>query len=201
MTKIILWRHGQTAYNLEKRFQGQTDIPLNETGIKQAENAAIFLNKYKPTHIITSDLGRAKQTGEKLAELSGIKIVTDARLRESGFGVWEGLTRDEIVSKWPKEFENWQQGIRPENLNIEPVDSIGARFSQSVNEHVSNLNDDSVIVFVSHGGAILKGVSVLLGLSAGFRGIRLLNNCSWCVLEKAASGDWVLSEYNPINIA
>lgn len=196
MTRIILWRHGQTTYNAQKRVQGQVDVPLNETGITQAQNAAQLIVKYNPTHIITSDLSRAKETGRTLAKLTDLEIITDERLRERNFGLWEGLTREEITAKWPGEYEKWSTGQQPENVEVEPIDKVGQRFGTCVNEHVDNYHPDSVIVFASHGGAIAKGLVSLLGLNSEFRGIKLLDNCAWAVLDKAPSGDWILSAYN-----
>ena len=70
--RIVLWRHGQTHWNIENRFQGHSDIPLNETGIKQAERAALLLMNLKPSKIVSSDLIRAQQTAGALSQLSQI---------------------------------------------------------------------------------------------------------------------------------
>ncbi|NED79167.1 histidine phosphatase family protein, partial [Streptomyces sp. SID11233] len=81
--RIILWRHGQTAWNLERRFQGDTDVPLTETGRAQAKRAARLLASLQPDALIASDLGRAADTAGELAALTGLEITFDRGLRET----------------------------------------------------------------------------------------------------------------------
>ena len=90
--RIILWRHGQTDWNLANRFQGHSDIPLNDEGISQARRAAPLLKNLKPNKIISSDLIRAQQTAQALSDITGISIVLDRGLRETHGGKWEGKT-------------------------------------------------------------------------------------------------------------
>ncbi len=77
----MLWRHGQTTWNVEHRFQGQTDIPLDETGEAQAEYTARRLATLRPDVIVASDLARAQQTAAPLGRLTGLKVVPDKDLR------------------------------------------------------------------------------------------------------------------------
>ncbi len=102
----MLWRHGQTVWNFEDRFQGQTDIPLNETGVSQAERAARLLAALQPDAIFCSDLGRAAATAAPLARITGLPVTVDKDLRERHGGVWEGLTGPEIRARYPAEFQN-----------------------------------------------------------------------------------------------
>ena len=197
MTRVILWRHGQTDFNVEKRVQGHVDIPLNSVGVAQAEGAARVLASYSPTHIVASDLDRAVATGSALAGLVELEVSCDQRLRERCFGLWEGKTQFEIQQSWPVEYERWVGGIQPEGVGIEPANEVGVRFACAVNDFVDNYcGDDCVVVVVSHGGAIAKGLVHLLGLPDSFRGLKLLDNCAWAILDKAKSGDWVLAGYN-----
>ena len=108
MAKLVVWRHGQTDYNLQGRVQGVTDISLNAAGLAQAEAAAPIIAAYKPVKIIASPLERAQQTAQALAKLSGGKVASDERLIERSFGIWEGLTGKEIKADWPQEFKQWQ---------------------------------------------------------------------------------------------
>ena len=90
--RIILWRHGQTDWNLQNRFQGHSDIPLNEEGLAQARRAAPLLRNLQPNRILSSDLTRAVQTAQTLADLIELDISIDSRLRETNGGKWEGRT-------------------------------------------------------------------------------------------------------------
>ena len=80
MTDLILWRHGQTDYNLQGRIQGRVDIPLNGTGREQARRAADIIAVLKPTRIVSSPLVRARATAETLASLIGQSVEVDSAL-------------------------------------------------------------------------------------------------------------------------
>lgn len=196
VSRIILWRHGQTPFNAQKRLQGQIDVPLSDLGREQAEMASRVLAKYGVTHIVSSDLSRAKSTGNALAEKIGLTVEQDSRFRERSFGLWEGLNADEIKSKWSGEYEKWLLGEVADGVQIEPIAQVGSRFADGVNYYAEKYGEDSVIVIASHGSAISKALLALLGLSFDFRGFKIMNNCAWAVLDKAYSGDWVLSGYN-----
>ena len=101
MTRLIVWRHGNTDWNAGNRVQGQTDIPLNELGREQAAAAAAMLAALKPDAIVASDLQRAARTAAALAALTGLPVRTDARLRERYFGQWQGLTMTEVADPVP----------------------------------------------------------------------------------------------------
>ena len=106
-TRLVLWRHGQTVWNFEDRFQGQTDIPLNETGLAQAERAARLLAGLQPDAIFSSDLSRAAATAAQLARITGLPVSHEKDLRERHGGVWEGLSGPEIRARYPAEFLTW----------------------------------------------------------------------------------------------
>ena len=103
----MLWRHGQTVWNAERRFQGQSDIPLDEVGQAQAERAARLLAALRPDLIVSSDLSRAAQTAAPLGRLTGLEVTVDKDLRERSGGCWEGLTDTEIRTRYPVEHANW----------------------------------------------------------------------------------------------
>lgn len=206
MTKVIFWRHGQTDYNLQGRIQGSHDIQLNETGVAQARLAAEQIAKYEPARIYSSTLCRAEQTAKPLQELlsvatsagdTPVAIHTDLRLAERKFGLWEGLTADEICKKWQAEYQRWRSGKQPEGVGVEPLQEVGQRFAQCVQEVVSGTDDDC-IVFVSHGSVIMSGIITMLGFDPqNQRFISVMDNCNWAVLDlRTKSNTWVLSGYN-----
>lgn len=195
---VILWRHGQTDYNAAGKLQGQVDIPLNQTGISQATQGAGELAKVRPRVIVTSDLSRAADTAKFLAEVTGVELVIDVRLRERSFGQWEGLTRQEIADAWPKEFEVWRSGGHPEGINAESRLDLGARVAEAVNEWAGKFEISDTVVFVGHGAAISAAITTLLGLDPdSWRGISGVSNCHWSVLEPGVSKPgWRLTEHN-----
>ena len=107
MTDLIFIRHGETDWNLEGRWQGQADVPLNAAGLAQADLLArqIF-DRYQPDAIYSSDLVRARQTAEPLALACGLPVLIDTRLREIHQGEWQGMLVTDIRARYGSEFEN-----------------------------------------------------------------------------------------------
>lgn len=195
---VILWRHGQTDYNLAGRFQGRVDIPLNATGLAQAAEAAEALVSKAPRAIVSSDLSRASQTANVLSELTGIEVALDERLRERSFGAWEGLTRAEIEERWPEAFLQWRHGNHPEGVNAETQSELGARFSEAVLEWSAKFEISDTVIFVAHGAAISTGITAILGQDPAYwRGIAGLGNCHWSTLSPTrAEPGWRLTRHN-----
>jgi probable phosphoglycerate mutase len=108
-TRILAIRHGQTAWNLDKRIQGQLDLPLNAAGVEQALRVAEALADEPIAAIYSSDLARAVQTAMPLAQRKHLEIQRDPSLRERGFGDFEGLTFDEIAQRWPDQSVRWRR--------------------------------------------------------------------------------------------
>lgn len=197
--RVVLWRHGQTDYNLTARMQGQVDIPLNEHGLAHAARAAAALVDMTPTAIVSSDLSRASSTAGMLAELTGLEVTLDPRLRERSFGLFEGLTRPEMVERWPDAFTRWRRGEEVEEVGIEPRALVAERVAGAVTEAAGRLERDEVLVVVGHGSALASGVTRLIGIVPdGWHGIAGMDNCHWAVLRSVLgrTPDWVLTSYN-----
>jgi glucosyl-3-phosphoglycerate phosphatase len=188
--RLLLWRHGQTAWNVEGRFQGQTDIPLDETGEQQAERAARLLAALHPDVIISSDLSRAMATAAPLARLTGLIVSTDKDLRERHGGAWEGLTDVQIRTQYPVEHAQW---LPPGG---ESTATVAERSGAALHRIADGLSPGSLAVVVSHGAALRLGAARLLGLPEDLWGIiGPLANCSWSVLARR-SHRWRLIEHN-----
>ncbi|GGM28320.1 histidine phosphatase family protein [Dactylosporangium sucinum] len=178
MTLLILWRHGQTAWNAGGRVQGQTDIPLSDLGVEQARAAAPRLAALTPTVLIASDLRRAADTQSALEALVGLPVRHDARLRERGFGDWEGLTHAEIGARWPESFARWKRGEPVVDAGVEEVDALSKRTATALQEAVDGAPDDAVIVAATHGAAARYATCALLGWPAEFAPtLGALHNC------------------------
>ena len=202
--RLVLWRHGQTLWNADNRHQGQIDIPLNDVGREQARHAAQTLIAMKPTHVIASDLERALETGQILADLAGIKLSTDERLRETFAGEWQGMTRDEIVAKYPEDYEAWggDSEIRPGGG--ETRWEVSQRVVTAIEDALLNIPDGGTLVVASHGGALRSALGRLLGLDPRqWTILGVLANAQWSVLSeldenmpKLPDLKWRLQEYN-----
>ncbi|WP_265522123.1 histidine phosphatase family protein [Oerskovia flava] len=184
---IVLLRHGRTAYNAAMRLQGQVDIPLDGVGEWQAEQGANALRSaHRPARIVASDLSRAHATAAYYARATGVDVVPDARLRERGFGEWEGLTGAELAERWPEEYAAWRRGEEPTRAGAELKVDVAARMVEAVTEHAQELGTDDTLVVVSHGAAITLAITALLGLDpARWRGISGLHNVHWSHLHRS----------------
>jgi glucosyl-3-phosphoglycerate phosphatase len=188
VARLVLWRHGQTAWNAQRRFQGHSNVPLDETGHEQARSAARYLAAMHPDAIFSSDLARAAETAAYLGQFTGLPVQLDKDLRERGGGSWEGLTDKQIREGYPEAYAAW---LPPDG---EPVSAVAERVADSF-ERIAAGVDGSLAVLVSHGAAINLGISRLLGLPERTRVLGPLGNCSWSVLGRR-HGNWRLLEHN-----
>jgi probable phosphoglycerate mutase len=154
-TRIIAVRHGETAWNVDSRIQGQKDIGLNETGRWQARRVGAALAGEPITAVYSSDLGRAHETARPIAEAAGIPVVADQGLRERSFGVFEGKTFDEIRENWPEQAQNWRKRI-PEWQPPEGGESLlqlRERVTRTLQALASRHPGEQIVV-VAHGGVL-----------------------------------------------
>lgn len=108
-TRVLAIRHGETAWNVDGRIQGQLDIPLNDTGRWQVHRLALAVADEGISAIYSSDLLRALETAQAVARGCGQPVTTEVGLRERGFGSFEGMSFDEIKRRWPEQGERWRK--------------------------------------------------------------------------------------------
>jgi probable phosphoglycerate mutase len=153
-TNVIIVRHGQTEWNIAGIRQGHLDSRLTEKGLTQAKALAQRLGRERFTALYSSDLGRAVQTAMAIADVTCHEIVTDARLRERHLGIFQGLTADEIMAKYPEERRQFR------TLGPDYVIPGGESMRQQVERNVEYLNElarkhrGEQIVVVTHGGVV-----------------------------------------------
>jgi probable phosphoglycerate mutase len=153
-TTLLLIRHGETAWNAEHRIQGHLDIPLSPSGFRQAQRLAERLAGEAIAAVYSSELARAWFTALPLAERLGLEVAAEPRLRERSFGIFEGLTLDEVAHQHPQEFAHWR-GRDPDWLleggeSGRPlIDRVLAALQDIVARH-----HGSTIAVVSHGGVL-----------------------------------------------
>lgn len=153
--KIYLVRHGETDWNKVKRWQGHTDIPLNETGIEQANALAQTIVNYSNISIIyASPLIRAYKTAEILNQALNVEIVVRERLKEVCLGVWEGMDYENVVANYPTDYKLWcshQEGVDP-NLEVESLPALQQRALLEL-ETLRKINTKDFMI-VGHGAWI-----------------------------------------------
>lgn len=154
MTKVILVRHGQTLWNVEFRYQGQSDISLNEVGLHQAKLVAKRLQDEKIAAVYASDLGRARTTAEEIAGYHNLPVGIVPNLKEISFGDWEGLTFREINEKWPGVMDNiFKSPAAVEIPGGETYSKVQERAAKAMDSLIKKHPDDTIVV-VSHGATI-----------------------------------------------
>jgi len=154
MTRLLLIRHGETAWNAEHRIQGRLDVPLSTTGVWQSGRLAERLASEEINAIVASDLARAWMTGMPLANALGLSMVPEPRLRERVFGIFEGKTLDDIAAEHPEEFAAWR--ARDVDWQI-PGGESGTEFICRVLAAMQEIAEQyagQTVAVVTHGGVL-----------------------------------------------
>lgn len=226
--RIVFVRHGQTDFNAERRFQGIIDQPLNDRGRRQAREAGAVLASriLSPSaqvgvnvapqarsriQIVCSPLSRAHETAQILhvcfldagADVDGLSV--DERLIERDYGVFEGFTTIQIERTHAAELAQWRDTGECAEAGIERSDAVGARMRDACEDAARAAAEESILVVVSHGSAIIRGILTLLGLNPlSFDGLRGLDNCHWSEVVRMGGGgsgasgraSWRLTSHN-----
>jgi probable phosphoglycerate mutase len=199
VTRLVLVRHGQTAWNLEGRAQGHTDIGLDDTGRAQARALAPYVAAMSPTALWSSDLARARETADHLAAATGLEPRHDPRLREFDAGARAGLTLAEFAEKFPDAHDSWRSGhITGHVAGAETTADVVARMVPALREIWSSTPPGETTVVVSHGACTKVSLVALLGWpDAVLETLRGLDNCGWAVLEEDSHGRGIrMASYN-----
>jgi probable phosphoglycerate mutase len=157
-TKILLIRHGETAWNAERRLQGHADIALNDEGQRQADALGLALAGEPLTAIVASDLLRARQTALALAGHHDLPVLTDSQLRERCYGGFEGLLYQDIEPRYPAEYARWKardiDALMPPGVRT--AESFRQFYARSVAGIVgwAERHPGQTIAIVAHGGVL-----------------------------------------------
>ncbi len=155
--KLFLIRHGQTDWNTKGKIQGNSDIELNDIGVKQAEELSkkLLAENYSFSKIYSSSLKRAAKTAEILSENTNIEYITIDGIKEMNFGLWEGLSWSEVKDKYPSEYEEWFIKRRytktPKGESYQDMlDRVLMAIYKIINENSEN------VVIVTHSAVIMS---------------------------------------------
>lgn len=183
--RLLLLRHGQTAWNLAGRAQGHADVPLDEVGQAQAARVAPAVARFAPARLWSSDLARARQTADHVARACGLEVVEDARLREFSVGARQGLTWSESVERFPQIADGHSLGDRLRDVpGAESDEDVAGRIVPALQEMLGSLGPGEVGVAVTHGAAVKVGLAGLLGWPATWSAsLGVLGNCRWALVE------------------
>lgn len=153
-TTLIFVRHGYSLANEQNIFAGITDVPLTEVGKEQARLTAHYLSRYAIEKLYSSDLQRAMQTAQPIAEQTGLPIIQNAQLREMDLGEWEKLPFEAVVQEYPKEYELWMNDV--DNAVApggESVPNLQKRMIAAVEKIIAD-NKGKTVCIVTHAEAL-----------------------------------------------
>jgi probable phosphoglycerate mutase len=182
--RVLLLRHGRTAWNAERRYQGQADPPLDEVGRRQAVEIAGLVAALEPQLLVSSDAIRARQTAEPIGAVTGLQVRVDPRLRERSLGHWEGLTRDEVAERYPDEFADWLAGRDVSRRGGESRNEVAARALAGFAE----LPEVTTAVLITHSATAMALCNALLGIDQQVHVLGPLANCHWSELVAESDG-------------
>lgn len=191
-TKVIFIRHGQTAWNVARRWQGHSDIPLDEVGIAQSHALARRIGTWPIQTLYSSDLKRAAMTADILGQTLQLEPHYDSVWRERDVGALAGLTHDEIQEKFPQVWARMQQGFIDPPQG-ERQQEMAARATSAYQQLITR-HEDEIVAVVSHGGTIGSIIAYVLGIPKQQRGrFSLRGNTGLNIIEvEAGHGRLVL---------
>jgi broad specificity phosphatase PhoE len=194
--QVVVWRHGRTEWNLAGRFQGQSDVALDDVGMAQARSSARILAALRPAAIVSSDLSRAADTAAELGKVTGLPVTMDPGLRETYLGSWQGLTRAEVDERFPGEEAAWLRGELERRGGGESAPEVADRAVAAVSAALEKLGPDDTLVAVTHGGSGRVLIGRLCGLPPEhWSALGVLSNCCWTVLKQRPDR-WAILEHN-----
>jgi len=182
---VYMTRHGETQWNFEGRWQGHTDVPLNENGRAQARAIAETLRASGLAGLVSSDLSRARETAEIVGSALGLAVAyADADLRERSFGIFEGLTRVECERLHPEAWRAWLEEQRPAQ-GVEPPSVVTARVTAAIRRAAERIaRDGAPVLIVTHGGALRSVLREATGAPVG----PIANGAIWRLEWDALAG-------------
>jgi broad specificity phosphatase PhoE len=191
MTELLLARHGETDWNRDRRIQGHSDTPLNETGRAQARELAEALAEIDLVAAYSSDLSRARETAAIAVAGRGIEVAALPELRERSFGTWEGLGDDEIPLRFPDEYARWTAGSGDGARDSEPHAVLLERVRAAMHR-IARDHPEGTVLVVSHGGPL----RVVHALAHGLDYLEHRRSIPWvanCALARWAVRDGILT--------
>jgi broad specificity phosphatase PhoE len=196
MPVLLLVRHGETAWNAERRWQGHHDAPLSVAGRAEAQALAARIAASEPGALYSSDLPRARETAEEIASRTGLEPSFDARWREVDVGEWLGLAPGEVQSRDPDGYARWLAGGTGWSHG-ESYPEMAERGLAAVRDVVSRHEGaEAPVVCVTHGGVIRAIVMHVLGMPPAARRLLATGRTGTVTAIDATAPAWRLRSFN-----
>jgi probable phosphoglycerate mutase len=189
-SRLVLLRHGQTAWNASGRAQGHADVGLDEVGHAQAAAAAAYLATLRPVALWSSDLARARTTAGYVERVTGLSAKPEARLREFDVGARQGLSMPAFAERFPRAYDAWRRGEEtPHVPGAEVTAEVAMRIVPALREALAALGEGDTGIVVAHGAALKVGLAGLLGWPTELTAtLRAMDNCAWATVERREPG-------------
>jgi glucosyl-3-phosphoglycerate phosphatase len=196
--RIVLLRHGQTAWNAVGRAQGHADVSLDDAGRRQSESMAPALAELEPVLLVSSDLARARETAAFLEKATGLTAEEDPRLREYDVGMRTGLTREEFAERLGEDAAlALDAHAHVQAPGAETVEEVAERIVPATREAFERLRPGETAVLVMHGAALRIALAGLLDWPLESADtLEAMANCGWAVVVEHGAGRLRLSSYN-----
>jgi glucosyl-3-phosphoglycerate phosphatase len=187
--RLVLLRHGRTTHNRAGIWQGQADIPFDDVGRVQTKAVAEYLVAERPAAVVASDLVRARDTGQAVADAAGVPLILDRRLREIDVGGWEDRTDADIAASGDGEvLAAYRRGEDVAAGGAERLSDAGRRGAQALDEHTAS-TDGGTLVVAAHGVVLRCAALMLLGVPREHWGmLGGLPNGGWGVIAPGRVG-------------
>jgi broad specificity phosphatase PhoE len=192
--RLVLLRHGRTAYNQAGIWQGQADIPLDDLGWDQSKAVAEYLVAERPAAVVASDLLRARDTGQAVADAAGVPLTLDRRLREIDVGAWQGRTGADIAASGDADaLAAYRRGEDVAAGGAERLSDVGGRGAAALAAHAASVAGGTLVIS-SHGVVLRCAALRLLGVPRELWSmLGGLPNCGWGVIVPGWAGWRVLA--------
>ena len=196
MPKLLLVRHGETAFNRERRWQGQHESPLSAEGQAEVQALASRIAAEGPGALYSSDLPRARETAAAIASVTALEPIFDARWREVDVGEWLGLTPEEVEARYPEGYARWLAGGTGWDQGesyLEMAERGMAAVREAASEHAGATHP---VVCVTHGGVIRAIVIQVLGMPPEARRLLATGPTASLTEIDATAPLWRLRSFN-----
>ncbi|MCX6374575.1 MAG: histidine phosphatase family protein [Armatimonadetes bacterium] len=196
MSRIYLIRHGEVAWNRENSYIGATDLPLNDEGKSQAALLADRLAQHKIAAVYSSDLTRARQTAEIIAERLGLPAVAIPELREVNYGEWEGVSETKLPTSHPDIYDEWR--LNPAEVRIPGGETFAELKERAFSAfcRIAESHPSEDVVIVGHKSVNRVILCCLMGIDINRYKQIAQGNAALNVIERRADGRFVVESVN-----
>jgi len=196
LAKLYLIRHGEVEWNRENSYIGATDLPLNDEGKKQAALLADRLAQHKVSAVYSSDLIRARETAEIIAERFGLQVIMVPQIREVNYGEWEGVSETKLPTSHPEIYHDWR--VNPAEVRIPGGETFAELRDRAFSafRRIAESHPSEDVVIVGHKSVNRVILCCLMGIDINRYKQIAQGNAALNVIERREDGRFVVESVN-----